>query len=113
MAVHSMRKQLSRKRRTCHSCGKLIRRGDTYWARNASMEDEKGRRVYGFFQTHLDCEWFVNAIQHGLGEVGGKMTYPGWLPEVISGMEEAELAEVEGWENLESSSRKKFFEPPR
>jgi len=73
------------------------------------MADAKGRRVYGFFSTHTDCEWFVGAIRHGLGDTPKGMSYPGWLPEVLVGMTEAELSEVEGWSSLESGSRKKFL----
>ena len=73
------------------------------------MADAKGRRVYGFFSTHTDCEWFVGAIRHGLGETPEGMSYPGWLPEVLVGMTEAELAEVDGWSSLEGGSRKKFL----
>lgn len=109
MAVHALRKQTTRKRRVCASCGKAIGKGDPYWARNASLEDEKGRRVYGFFCTHLDCEWFVSAISHGLGETDKGMSYPGWLPEVLEGMTEEELGEVDGWSDLGPESRKKFL----
>tara|TARA_R110002012_G_scaffold52038_1_gene133838 strand:- start:537 stop:980 length:444 start_codon:yes stop_codon:yes gene_type:complete len=107
--IHSARKQASKKRRVCSSCGKVINKGDHYWSRNASLRDEKGRRVYGFFSTHTDCEWLVNELQHGVGEVKGKMTYPGWLPEVLVGVTEAEMAEVDGWDTLEPGSRKKFL----
>jgi hypothetical protein len=100
---------MTRKRRVCASCGKVIDKGTTYWSRNSSMQDKEGRRLYGFFSTHLDCEWFVNAIRHGLGETTGGMSYPGWLPEVIERMTVVGLSELGGWDDLEDASKKKFL----
>jgi len=73
------------------------------------MSDDEGRRVYGFFSTHLDCEWLVGVLGHGLGMCPEGMSYPGWLPDVLEGMGVGELGEIEGWEGLSVLSRRKFL----
>lgn len=108
MAIHSLRVLKTKKRRTCTSCGESIKAGVSYFARNSSLSDERGNPVYGFFSTHLDCEWLVGELSVGLGSTEAGMSFPGWLPSRLSGMKEVELEGLDGWGKLSEESRKRF-----
>lgn len=109
MSIHSLRLQKSRKRRVCSSCGKRIERGEEFWARNASVEDREGNRFYGFFQTHRGCEWLCGELGIGKEREDKGMSFPGWIPGVLSGMEREELVGLEGWSGLSSVAKEKFL----
>lgn len=103
MAIHCLRKQKTRKRRVCSSCGSHIDKGVEYWARNSSMEDKKGRRVYGFFSTHLECEEVVRAMGIGLGKTKKGISFPGWLASSVK-----DVSDIPHWSSIEGSIQKRL-----
>jgi len=109
VAIHSLRLQGSRKRRVCSSCGGGIGRGEKFWARNSSVEDREGNRFYGFFQTHQGCEWLCGELGIGKEREERGMSFPGWIPGVLSGMEREELLGIEGWSGLSSVAKERFL----
>ena len=103
MTIHALRKQTTRKRRICASCGTYIEKGSRYWARNSSLEDRAGRRLYGFFSTHPECEEVVREMGIGLGETDGGMSFPGWIPGSVGAP-----SEIPGWGRVEESIQRRF-----
>lgn len=103
MAIHCLRKQKTRKRRVCSSCGTYIEKGVEYWARNSSMEDKKGRRVYGFFSTHLECEEVIHSMGIGLGKTKKGVSFPGWLASSVE-----DVSQIPNWDTIEDSIQRRF-----
>ena len=103
MAVHALRKQTTKKRRLCASCGTYIKKGPAYWSRNSSMWDREGRRVYGFFSTHPECEEIVREMGIGLGKTKKGMSFPGWLPGSIQ-----DVSQIPNWDTIEDSIQRRF-----
>jgi len=103
VAVHALRKQTTRKRRVCASCGTYIEKGSVYWSRNSSMGDREGRRVYGFFSTHPECEEVVHKMGIGLGKTKKGMSFPGWLPSSVQ-----DVSEIPHWDTIEDSIQRRF-----
>lgn len=103
MAVHALRKQTTKKRRLCASCGTYIEKGTAYWSRNSSMWDREGRRVYGFFSTHPECEEIVREMGIGLGKTKKGMSFPGWLPGSIQ-----DVSQIPNWDTIEDSIQRRF-----
>jgi hypothetical protein len=81
----------------------LILKGSTYWARNSSMKDSEGRRVYGFFATHLECEEVVDSMSIGLGKTKKGVSFPGWIPSSVS-----DVLKIPHWNSIEESIQKRF-----
>lgn len=104
MSIHSLRISRTRKRRRCSICWEVIGRGDRYVARNSSVLDEASRRLYGFFGSHLECEWLVEGLGIGLMD-GGELSFPGFAPNAVMGMKRGALEVVEGWELLDGLQR--------
>ena len=109
MPIHSFRTSKSKKRRSCSSCGESIRSGDRYISRNSSLEDKDGSPVYGFFSTHLGCEWLVGELGLGLGRDEKGMVFPGWLPSELIQMSVSELEGLEGWGKAGEEAQKRFM----
>ena len=103
MAIHSRRLQRTRKQRVCSACGTTILKGTKYWARNGSVEDNQGRRFYGFFSTHVECEKILNKAKLGLEVHDGAMSVPGWIPTGFSSVED-----IDGYKDLEPSIQARF-----
>ena len=103
MAVHALRKQTTKKRRLCASCGTYIEKGTAYWSRNSSMWDREGRRVYGFFSTHPECEEIVREMGIGLGKTKKWMSFPGGWPGSIQ-----DVSQIPNWDTIEDSIQRRF-----
>ena len=73
------------------------------------MLDREGNRFYGFFQTHLECEWLCGELGIGTERDELGMSFPGWIPGRLMGMGVDELGGLEGWDELESSARGRFL----
>ena len=67
------------------------------------MEDKSGRRVYGFFSTHLECEEVIQEMGIGLGKTDGGMSFPGWLPGSIQ-----DVSQIPHWDTIEDSIQRRF-----
>ena len=106
MAIHSLRVSTSRKRRRCSICGEGVGKGDRYVARNSSVLDEAKRRVYGFFGSHLECEWAAEALGVGL-LADGELSFPGFVPNVVMEMDAGELEKIDGWGFLNRVQRER------
>lgn len=114
MAIHSLREQTSKKRsRRCDCCGGRIEVGESFWARNSSVRDWRGERMYSFTQTHPGCEWLVNELEEGVGKERKGMSLPGWLPGSLAGRGEEVLEGLEGWGGLTEEEREAFVKMSR
>ena len=70
------------------------------------MLDEAKRRVYGFFGSHLECEWAAEGLCVGVMD-GGELSFPGFAPNVVMGMDEGELGKIDGWKFLSDEQRER------
>jgi len=114
MAIHSLREQVSKKRsRKCDCCGGRIEVGEPFWARNSSVRDWRGERMYSFTQTHLGCERLVNEMEEGVEKVRKGMSLPGWLPGSLAGKGEGILEELEGWGCFTEEEKEAFVKMSR
>ena len=68
--------------------------------------DEAKRRVYGFFGSHLECEWAAEGLGVGLKD-GGELSFPGFVPNVVMEMDAGELEKLEGWGFLNRVQRER------
>jgi len=69
--------------------------------------------LYGFFQTHVECEWLVGELRAGLGEEKEGMSFPGWLPGVLVGMSGEGLEKLGGWVDLGDKWKERFLKMTR
>ena len=107
MAIHSLRLSPSRKTRFCSVCRGRIERGDAYAARNASVLDDKGMRVYGFFNSHPECEWAAEALGVGVFSEG-ELSFPGCVPNQVMGKDLRVFRDLEGWDVLTEKQRERL-----
>lgn len=67
------------------------------------MEDKTGRRVYGFFSTHPECEEVVRGMSLGVGKTKKGMSFPGWIPTSLEA-----TSDIPGWDRVEDSIQRRF-----
>jgi len=104
MAIHSLRLSVSRKVRFCSVCRERIEKGDEYAARNASVLDHRGYRVYGFFNSHPECDWAAEALGVGLHS-DDELSFPGCVPNEVMGKDLRVFRVLTGWGDLDENQR--------
>jgi len=67
------------------------------------MEDKNGRRFYGFFSTHLECERVIQDLGAGLGKTDKGLSFPGWIPNWVES-----TSQIPGWDSIEEGIQKRF-----
>lgn len=64
--------------------------------------------MYGFFGSHLECEWLAEALGLGLVD-GGELSFPGFVPNAVMKMGKGELDGLDGWELLWGKQQKRIL----
>lgn len=108
MAIHSLRLSPTRRSRFCSVCRDDIKAGETYVARNASVLDQKDQRIYGFFNSHPECEWAAEGLSVGLS-CEGELSFPGCVPNLVMGDDLRVFRDLEGWDDLTEKQRERLI----